>query len=219
MEELEFFPRGRVLALLKFFLFFPLFHLAQAAPIPGTSSSALVSPLSGLYRSELGFELRGSETNWSQIPVPEKSRFIAVIYQSPQTKNHVRASLSVRVDRLKNKTNLRGYVGRWLKEYPKYGYNVLGSRPFKTQGHDGYVIDLMSDEKKRQLRQVIYFKNQLAILMTCRDQIESFQESLTDCNKIMKSFRWTQNREESKKQDGKQKEGKKAKTESTEKIM
>ncbi|MCJ8278081.1 MAG: hypothetical protein MJK18_14660 [Bdellovibrionales bacterium] len=83
---------------------------------------------------------------------------------------------------------------RWIKEYPKYGYDVLGSKSFKTKKKRGFVIDLVNQKKKRQLRQVIYFKKKTAVLMTCRDHTASFSSSLKECNKIIKKFRWKKKR-------------------------
>jgi len=91
---------------------------------------------------------------------------------------------------MRGKTSLKRYVKRWIKEYPKYGYDVLGSKAFKAGKKKGYVIDLINTRKKRQLRQVIYLKKKTAVLMTCRDHADSFSNSLKECNNIVKNFRW-----------------------------
>ena len=182
---------------MKILTFFPtLFALflnqsAFAAPIPGTSSSALVAPQLGIYKSRFGFEIMAKETAWIQTKPPKKSRFIETVYRSPIERNNVRATLTVRVDNMRGKANLRSYVKRWIKEYPKYGYDVLGSKPFKMNGKKGYVIDLMNTRKQRQLRQVIHMSNRTAVLMTCRDHTDSFEESLKECNNIIQKFRWS----------------------------
>ena len=104
--------------------------------------------------------------------------------------NNTRATLTVRTDKLKKKTKISKYVRRWVKEYPKYGYDVLGSKKFKSKGKTGYLIDLINNKKKRQLRQVIFLKKKTAVLMTCRDHVKSFSSSLKECNNIIKSFAW-----------------------------
>ena len=161
-----------------------------AAPIPGTSSSELFAPKIGVHHSKYGFMIDGVSSNWLQTQPPKKSRYIETVYRSPEVKNETRATLTVRVDRLKKSLKLKNYVKRWVKEYPKYGYDVLGSKKFKSKGRRGYVIDLINSKKRRQLRQVIYLKNQTAVLMTCRDHVRSFKKSLRGCNKIVKSFTW-----------------------------
>lgn len=183
------FMKIRILFLLSLSALF-LNPSAFAAPIPGTTSSAMVAPKLGVYKSKFGFEILAQNTAWIQSQPPKKSRFIETVYQAPEVRNNTRASLSVRVDKLKKKTNLKGYVKRWVKEYPKYGYDVLGSKAFRTKDKKGYVIDLVNSKKKRQLRQVIYFKKQTAVLMTCRDHSRSFNQSLNECNNIIKAFHW-----------------------------
>lgn len=166
------------------------FNLAQAAPIPGTTSSEMIAPQLGVHKSRFGFEILANNTNWIQTKPPKASKYIETVYRSPVSRNNVRATLTVRVDNMKGKTNLRGYVKRWIREYPKYGYDVLGSKAFKSKDKKGYVIDLINTRKKRQLRQVIYLNKKTAVLMTCRDHSQSFKTSLQECNNIVKSFKW-----------------------------
>ncbi len=173
----------------------PLFVLsfqlpAFGAPIPGTSSSKLMEGKLGVYKSKFGFEILAKNTPWIQTKPPKKSRFIETVYRSPITRNNVRGTLTVRVDNMKKGTSLKSYVKRWIKEYPKYGYDVLGSKAFKTGKKKGYVIDLINQRKKRQLRQVIYLNKKTAVLMTCRDHTKSFRSTLKECNNIVKGFRW-----------------------------
>ena len=163
---------------------------AMAAPIP-TSSTEMVAPKLGIHKSKFGFEIVAQNHPWIKTKPPKKSRFIETVYRSPVERNNVRASLSVRVDNMRKPTSIKKYVKRWVKEYPKYGYDVLGSKGFKSGGKKGYVIDLVNARKKRQLRQVIYLNKKTAVLMTCRDHMDSFSSSLKECNKIVKNFNWT----------------------------
>ncbi len=180
---------------MKAMIFFPFvfalfFNLpAQAAPNPNASTQ-MVTPKLGIHKSKFGFEILAKNTAWIKTQPPKKSRFIETVYRSPVERNNVRASLSVRVDNMRRPTSLKRYVRRWIKEYPKYGYDVLGSKGFKNGKKKGYVIDLINPRKKRQLRQVIYLNNQTAVLMTCRDHTESFSQSLKECNNIVKKFNW-----------------------------
>ena len=102
----------------------------------------------------------------------------------------MRATLTVRVDQLEKKMEISQYVKRWTKEYPKFGFDVKGSKKFAMNGQNGYVVDLVNTSKKRQLRQVIFMKENKAVLLTCRDHISSFKSSLNECNKMIKSFKW-----------------------------
>jgi hypothetical protein len=186
---------GSKLNAMKSYLFIPMSFvfffnwMATAAPIP-TSSSQMVAPKLGIHKSKFGFEIMASNTTWIKTIPPKRSRFIETVYRSPIERNNVRATLSVRVDKMRTKTSIKKYVKRWIKEYPKYGYDVLGSKGFKSGKKKGYVIDLINTRKKRQLRQVIYLNKKTAVLMTCRDHTSSFSNSLKECNNIIKNFRW-----------------------------
>lgn len=161
-----------------------------AAPIPGTGASQLIAPELGIYRSPHGFQVSKSTTDWIQTRPPKSSKHIATVYRSPKVSENTRASLTVRVDQLKNNMPLDKYVGRWVKEYPKFGFDVLGKKVFKLKNNDGYVIDLVNNKKHRKIRQVVFKKDKVAVIMTCRDHQKTFSNSLKDCNNIVRSFDW-----------------------------
>ena len=178
---------------LIFIMFFLISSLVLAVPKPETGEKT--KPKLGVYKSDFGFEIQAGKTSWVQTEPPEKSRFIETIYRSPIMRNNIHASLTVRVDNMKDKTDLKSYVKRWVKEYPKYGYDVLGSQPFKNGAQWGYVIDLINPAKNRQIRQVIHLSENVAVIITCRDHSATFNTSLKECNKITKNFRWNENEE------------------------
>lgn len=161
---------------------------AVAAPIPGAGRKA--NPQLGLYESPHGFQIATASTDWLQTKPPKSTRYIATMFRSPEVRNKMRATLTVRVDRLTQPMAISEYVKRWTKEYPKFGFDVKGSKKFTMNGQQGYVVDLVNPSKKRQLRQVIFMKNNRAVLMTCRDHVNSFNESLKECNKMIKTFSW-----------------------------
>ncbi len=161
---------------------------AFAAPIPGGTSKT--KPSLGVYKSPQGFAIQTAGTDWIQASPPKNTRYIATMFRSPVMKNNMRATLTVRVDELNKPIELSQYVKRWTKEYPKFGFDVKGSKKFKMASNEGYVVDLVNPSKKRQLRQVIFMQDQKAVLLTCRDHISTFKDSLAECNKMIKSFKW-----------------------------
>src|SRR4051794_14150044 len=105
--------------------------VGQAAPHPGTATSTLVSPQLGLFRSPLGFQLDSGQSGWAQSEAPSDNHFIATVYKAPgKTSKGEPGTLTVRTDKLAKDIPLDKYVQRWMKEYPKYGFDVLGSMPF-----------------------------------------------------------------------------------------
>jgi hypothetical protein len=166
---------------------------AHAAPIPGTATSTLVSPQLGVYRSPLGFEISAGDSGWKQGEAPGDNKFIATIYKAPVKNSKGEAgSLTVRVDKLAKELVIDKYVQRWVKEYPKYGFDVLGSKPFSQNKERGFVLDLINRDNGRQLRQVVFLKKQKAVILTCRDQVSTFKDSLKNCNQIIRTFQWTE---------------------------
>ena len=159
---------------------------AYGAPIPGTASSTLVSPQLGLYRSPLGFEVSAGSSGWAHAEPPKDNKFVATLYAN----QHSGASLSVRVDELKKEMPLDKYIQRWVKEYPKYGFDVLGSQTFAQNKQKGYVVDLINRDTGKQLRQVVFMKKLSAVILTCRDSVKTFKSSLKDCNQIIRTFSW-----------------------------
>ena len=170
---------------------------AVAAPFPGTATSTLVAPQIGMFRSKAGFQLNAGESGWQQSEPPVDNKFIATLYKArlPAGAKIEPGSLTVRVDQLaKNQKDitLDKYVARWLREYPRYGFDVLGSKPFTQNKERGYVLDLINRDNGRQLRQVVFLKKQRAVILTCRDLAASFKDSLKSCNQIIKTFQWVE---------------------------
>lgn len=170
--------------------------LAHAAPHPATATSALVAPQLGVYRSPLGFQVSAGDSGWKQAEAPSDNKFIATLYKAPTAKDAKATvepgSLTVRVDKLAKEIPLDKYVQKWMKEYPKYGFDVIGSLPFSQNKEKGYVLDLINRDSGKQLRQVVFLKKQKAVILTCRDQSATFKDSLAGCNKIIRTFQWTE---------------------------
>lgn len=168
-------------------------YSASAAPMPATSTSKLVAPQLGLFRSPLGFEINAGGSGWLHSESPRDSKFVQTVYRAPESTGGdkaARASLTVRVDKLEKPLAMTKYVQRWQKEYPKYGFDVLGSKPF-TQGKlNGYVLDLLNRDSQKQIRQVVFMKKTAAVILTCRDDAASFKDSLKGCNQIIRTFDW-----------------------------
>lgn len=191
--------------------------VAVAAPIPATSTSKLVSPQLGLYRSPIGFQVTNGGSGWVHAQAPKGNKYIVTMYKAPtaaqpgsiadQMKNDLNskgsvvastrapastsaATLTVRVDELPKDIAIDKYIQKWMKEYPRYGFDVLGSKPFVQNKQRGYVLDLVNREQGKQLRQVVFLKQKRAVIMTCRDRIATFQANLKGCNQIVRTFTW-----------------------------
>lgn len=158
---------------------------AYAAPVPGTGSSLLVAPELGLFWKHQGFQLKTGDTGWQMNSSGEGENRI-VRYSDPD----VTGSLAVHTETLKADLTLENYTKKWMKDYPSYGFDVLGTRTFAQNGAKGLVIDLVHRKSDQQLRQVLFLKNKKAVVLTCKDEQKKFEKTLHNCNQISKSFQW-----------------------------
>lgn len=162
----------------------------QAAPIPATSSSSLIGADLGMFISQYGFSIHAGNTAWIQTAPPSDIPSLTTLYRSPRMSQGVQASLTVRVDELKELADLRSYVKKWMKDYSRLGFDVLASKPVTVNGQEGFLIDVLNREADKQLRQVVFMKSKTAVILTCRDHRESFTDTLKSCTEIMRHFQW-----------------------------
>jgi hypothetical protein len=178
--------------------------------MPGMASSKLIESEIGLYRSALGFQINSGGSGWIQMETPADKKTIETTYHAPKTEPALAealaaapkakrlkvpmtgegASLTVRVDNLDKNLSLEQYLHRWLKEYPRYGFDILNSKSFTQNSITGQIVDLVNQGTKNQLRQVIFVRNNHAVILTCRDALATFRESINGCNQIIRTFKW-----------------------------
>lgn len=186
----------------NFMVFFPMFLLilpmsSKSAPFPGTSGSGLSRPQSGLFWAPRGFTMGTEGTGWvmEQEDLNKDSLKNAKnpIEEANYThKQFPKAKFSVRVETLKSEISLENYSKKWSKEYHPYGFNLLGTRPFQHDEDKGLIYDLVSKSKPVQIRQVVFLHSKQAVILTCTDDKRSFNQSLKDCNQMVRKFKWAQ---------------------------
>jgi hypothetical protein len=165
--------------------------VAHAAPFPGTGSSPLVSGKPGLFHSPKGFRMHSAQTEWIQSAPPKDIPSLVTVYKSPLQKNGQQPALSVRVDDLRRQQSLKNYVRKWMQDYTRFGFDVLTAKQIKIGDNAAFLLDIVSRETQKQLRQVVFLKNKTAVTFTCRDHRDSFAKTVQDCNSIMRTFEWT----------------------------
>ncbi len=171
-------------------LFSVFYSVAHAAPVPGTSSSILVSEKKGLYRSKHGFQLHSADTAWYLQDSQTTSKNIETIYKSPKLSLGLQASLSVRVDEKKSHVSFNQYLKKSLKDYARLGMEVVRARPVKINDSNGFLVDALGSNKEKQIRQLVFGKGKTMVILTCRDHSRNFQKSVKECNEIFRSFKW-----------------------------
>ncbi len=162
-------------------------HLVFAAPMPGTG----LSQKPGSFFSEKGFRMDAGGTAWVQSAPPKNIPSLVTVYKSPVPSQGQTPALTVRVDSLRKNSSLKNYVRKWMQDYTRFGFDVLTAKQIKINNQSAFLLDIVSRETKKQLRQVVFVKNKTAVTLTCRDHRDSFGKTVQDCNSIVKSFEWT----------------------------
>lgn len=143
----------------------------------------------GKVISSQGFIIDYAKSSWQKSEAPSnlENQLVALF----KLKDSKTATLTVRVDPQSQIRSLREYTEKWIKSFSQYGLEVLGHQSFKNKNDiKGMVIDLLSENSKKKIRQVIYFKDSKAIVMTCMDQNSEFTETLKKCNELIQNFDW-----------------------------
>jgi len=161
-----------------------------AAPIPGTSTSTLVSEKPQLYRSSNGFEIHAGKTSWYIQNTTTSSKNIESIFKSPKLVKGLQASMTVRVDQRAPDITFNQYLRKSIKDYARLGMEIVKTHPVKVNQFTGFMIDAVGQNREKQLRQIVFGKGQTMVILTCRDSKENFKSSIKECNEIFKSFAW-----------------------------
>lgn len=163
---------------------------ALASPHPATGSSLVTNAEEGHYFESQGFRLRTAGTNW--LPTPQdKDAVFESVRMTPKGQLDAQSSFSVRTDSLSKQTTLESYAKKWMRDYPSYGFEVLGAKSFSMAGGPGLVVDMVQKNKAKQIRQVILQRGQRVAILTCLDAQATFQKTLVSCNQLVKNFEWT----------------------------
>jgi hypothetical protein len=160
-----------------------------AAPYPAAGSSALVSIDKGLFLLTKGFSVRAKSPEWALQNSGDNEE--TAIYRL-QRKNSDTAILALRSEVLKTELSLEAYAKRWMKDYTNYGFDLLGTKPFRqNQQSRGLVVDLFHKKSDQQLRQVLFMRGKRVVIFTCKDTKKNFTSTLESCNEVAKSFQWS----------------------------
>lgn len=163
--------------------------LLKAAPYPATSTSILTDPEKGYSFLSFGFKISTAQTSWKP-QYEESTGIFPEIRFEPKAAINTKATMALRMDELSDNTNLTTYARKWMREYPQYGLEVLGTKSLKLGGGNSLIIDLFQKTKGKQLRQVVFQKNKKLVILTCQDQQTQFNNTLNSCNQIIRSFEW-----------------------------
>ncbi len=164
---------------------------AMAAPHPVTTSSLLTDPEKGQSFRGFGFKMAFNGSHWRPLQKDSEGLFAEIQFQDKDSKNdNSLAQISLRMDDLSKNQSIETYAKKWMRDYPHYGFEVLGTKTFAHSGGQGLVVDLFHRQSNKQLRQVILLKNKKVAIFTCSDAKVKFNGILAECNHLVKGFSW-----------------------------
>ena len=167
-------------------LIFLFSQIVEAAPLPTTSTSKVASQRSSILKSTHGFTLDPKGTDWGlELPERESEGFQAQFRQSGSE-----SLFTVRVDEAKGVRSMEAYQKKWPLLYRRLGFQVLDEGREIRNGEEIGVVDLLSPNDRRRLRQYIFFRRPVVIIFTCSDTETSFGATKEDCEQLLRSFRW-----------------------------
>ena len=146
--------------------------------------------------------MHAGKTEWVLGESPADIPSVVTVYKSPLTNSGVQPVLTVRVDELAKKMELKAYVKQWMKDYTLLGFNVRKATPLKVNSQGAFLVDLEEMRGAKRMRQIVFLKDQTAVVLTCRDRKETFDKTVRECNEIFKSFEWNSSQPSSSDQIG-----------------
>ncbi len=131
-----------------------------------------------------GYTFNIKDSTWTQSLPPKTHPALKAIYRSPSGKS----SLTIRESELAQKTKLKKYVKSWIKDYRKYGLNLIDSKPLKINEQKAFMIDSEHIVTKKVFRQIVLLKDKKSITITCKTEKDS--NELVKCAELIKNFSW-----------------------------
>jgi hypothetical protein len=108
------------------------------------------------------------------------------VVRSPYVVDGLQPTLTMRIDHGPYKS-ARAYGEKWLKDFPKFGYELQMSRDSTLGLLSGFEIELNSASSHRVVRQFIVKANAEFWVFTCTSDQAHFPISWSACEKILKT--------------------------------
>jgi hypothetical protein len=158
-----------------------------------TAEASYITPHQ-YYDSTRHLFLKANNTNWDFFkPEDQTSKTISrdkelqFVARSPYiVEDGLQPTLTLRLD-YGTWTTARAYGERWLKDFPKYGYELQMSRDTKLGGLSGFEIELNATQSKHVIRQFIVKSKQEFWVFTCTSDQKHFSASWSACERILKT--------------------------------
>ncbi len=173
----------KLLQLWTLFLVFLIPAISMASRVP-------TDYFKNNYVSENGFKLSLTTSTWVKAKSKEDNN-TEVIFQLNLPKNE--ALFTIRTDKQEKQQTLDEYIKKWAPQFSQFGLDILSYKYFNLNaGVKGFLVDLVNPTSQKQVRQVIFFRDKFAVILTCSDSKTNFEKTLPQCNNLIRGFSWIQ---------------------------
>ena len=135
------------------------------------------------------FSFKTELAGWQLIPSAMSENGKVFVVKKSASTGQLVTVLSLRRDESKY-SSAKAYAERWLRDYPKFGFELIFARSRNVEKADGYEMELKANETDKTIHQLIIQKNKKAFVFTCSDQTDRFKETLEGCEKVFSSLRF-----------------------------
>ncbi|MDZ4677772.1 MAG: hypothetical protein SGI74_09715 [Oligoflexia bacterium] len=103
--------------------------------------------------------------------------------------NKTQPTLTWRVDK-GEWDSAKKYSSKWLKEFPKFGYELQTSGDAKYGALNGFDMELLSTISDRRIRQFVVARAKEMWVFTCSADTKHFNEAWDACRKILNTSKF-----------------------------
>jgi len=159
----------------------------------GEAMASLISPHE-YYDPTRHLTLGNGNTNWDFFAPNDltsktisRDKELQFVARSPFIiEDGLQPTLTLRLDH-GNWNTARAYGERWLKDFPKFGYELQMSRDTSLGNLSGFEIELNATRSKHVIRQFIVKSKQEFWVFTCTSDQKHFSVTWAACERILKT--------------------------------
>jgi hypothetical protein len=130
------------------------------------------------------WDLSGADVTGPTAVTGSHLQFVA---RAPElSENSIQSTLTLRIDK-GDWRSARTYAERWLKDFPKFGYELQMSRETQLGNLNGFDMEFKGKNSPRTARQFIVKRPGEMWIFTCTGDGEHFATIWSSCEKILKT--------------------------------
>ena len=134
--------------------------------------------------------INASSTHWdlfNGIDFSNQKSNLQFVARGPDVRGKsIQSTLTFRVDQ-GDWRSARSYSERWLKDFPKFGYELQMSRESRFGNLSGFEIEFKGKGSERTARQFIVKRPKEMWIFTCTGDSNHFSSVWSACEKILKT--------------------------------